>query len=73
MPRAMSEDSVMVTNIVQELMKVVKEGVDDASKLKATISMEMITRQTEKRKNFLEKRRRLEIAVLYREARHRAT
>ena len=70
-PSAMSEDSVMVTNIVQELME--EDGVDDASKLKATISMEMNTRQTEKRKNFLEKRRRLEIAVLYREARHRAT
>jgi hypothetical protein len=30
-------------------------------------------RTTEKRKNFLEKRRRLEVAVLYREAKHRAT
>ena len=38
MPSAMSEDSVMVTNIFQELME--EEGVDDASKLKATISMD---------------------------------
>ena len=68
-----NEDSVLVTNILQELMEEVKEGVDDASELKALQYGNDHKRTTEKRKNFLEKRRRLEVAVLYREAKHRAT